>query len=142
MLKMLNRFESTLLKYHFSLFVKYSKISLANRQQQRHSNIFKSNELWTYLSQKNRTRVFRIIESVSIDNIRVWLPFTQGIDSARIHRLAESIPWNRLMGSFTNSGSGQLRFAPNWKSKTSATETFLQILRQLRQQIRKQKTEC
>jgi hypothetical protein len=92
MLKMLSRFESTFVKPHFSLFVKYSTLSLASRQQQRHSNIFQTNELWTYSSQKNRTRVFRITESVSIDDIRVWLPFTQGIDSARIHGLAESIP--------------------------------------------------
>jgi hypothetical protein len=40
MLKVLSRFESTFVKFHFSLFVKYWKLSLANRHQQRHSNIF------------------------------------------------------------------------------------------------------
>jgi hypothetical protein len=50
-----------------------------------------------------------------------------GINSVMLHRLAESIPWNRFLGPlpFTNSASGNIAH-PHGLKRDMNTKTFLE----------------
>ncbi len=66
-----------------------------------------------FCEQLSRARIRKRLRSPGIDfkesispayvvRARICKPFKEptGIDSARLHRLAEPIPWNRFLGSF------------------------------------------